>query len=344
MRAFVVTAPHEAGVYDVDPPASAPGDVVVEVERVGVCGTDVDFFTGEMQYLHDGHARYPMRLGHEWSGVVRDVGAGVDATWLGQRVMGDTMLGCGKCQRCLSSRQHVCEFRFEVGVRNGFAGALAEQIAVPVSSLHRLPANVDAALGALVEPGGNALRAVWGADLKAGDRALILGPGTIGLLCAYFARAQGAEVHVLGHSASSLNFARSLGIEGCWTKENLPDLAFDAVIDASNDAALPAKALDLVEPGKRVVLIGIAGDPSLLDTRIQVLNDVTSVGILSGSPGLAATIDIYASGQVDPRPLIATTTGLDGVAGILAGTRPPGAGPGPKFHVDPRLSERHAPQ
>ena len=339
MRAFVVTAPYEAGVYEVEPPMAGPGDVVVEVERVGVCGTDVDFYTGEMQYLHDGHAHYPMRLGHEWSGVVREVGAGVDESWLEQRVMGDTMLGCGTCRRCHGGRQHVCEFRFEVGVRNGFAGALAELIAVPVSSLHRLPDHVDAALGALVEPGGNALRAVWGADLNAGDRVLILGPGTIGLLCAYFAKAQGVDVHVLGHSTPSLNFARSLGIEGCWTNEDLPDLAFDSVIDASNDAALPAKALDLVEPGKRVVLIGIAGTPSLLDTRIQVLNDVTSVGILSGSPGLAATIDLYASGDVDPRPLIAATTGLDGVADILAGTRPPGAGPGPKFHVDPRSIE-----
>ncbi len=336
MRAFIVTAPHEAGVYEVDEPVAAPGGVVVDVERVGVCGTDVDFYTGEMQYLHDGHAHYPMRLGHEWAGTVRSVGSGVDETWLTQRVMGDTMLGCGQCHRCLNSRQHVCEFRFEVGVRNGFAGALAEQIAVPVSSLHRLPPQVDASLGALVEPGGNALRAVWGANLKDGDRALILGPGTIGLLCAYFARAQGVEIHLMGRSAPSLNFARSLGFEDCWTREDLPRVAFDAVIDASNDATLPAQALSLVEPGKRIVFIGIAGTPSLIDTRIQVLSDVTAVGILSGSPALAQTIELYASGTVDPRPLIAMTTDLAGVTAILSGERAPNAGPGPKFHVDPR--------
>jgi threonine dehydrogenase-like Zn-dependent dehydrogenase len=332
-----VTAPHEADVYEVDDPLALPGGVVVEVERVGVCGTDVDFYTGEMQYLHDGHAHFPMRLGHEWSGTVRAVGEGVDETWLSQRVMGDTMIGCGACRRCLNSLQHVCEFRFEVGVRNGFAGALAEQIAVPVTSLHRLPAKVDAALGALVEPGANALRAVWGADLKSGDRVLIIGPGTIGLLCAYFAIAGGAEVHVLGRSPSSLDFARSLGVDGCWTNEDLPDVAFDAVIDASTDAAVPAQAMDIVEPGRRVVFIGIAGSPSLIDSRTQVFKDVTSVGILSGSPGLDATIDLYASGSVDPRPLIAMTTDLNGVAGILAGDRPFDAGPGPKFHVDPRV-------
>ncbi|HEV7812300.1 MAG TPA: alcohol dehydrogenase catalytic domain-containing protein [Leifsonia sp.] len=337
MRAFVVTAPGEAGVEEVDAPLATPGQVVVEVERVGVCGTDVEFFTGHMQYLHEGHARFPMRLGHEWSGTVSAIGDGVDGAWIGQRVTGDTMLGCGKCRRCLNGLQHVCEFRYELGIRGGFPGALAEQLAVPVTSLHRLPAQVDATLGALVEPGGNALRSVWGADLHKGDRALVLGPGTIGLLVALFAQAQGAEVHLMGRSERSLSFARSLGFDGVWTEDELPELAWDAVIDASNAPALPAKALDLVEPGKRVVYVGLAGSPSLIDTRTQALKDVTSVGILSASPGLAGTIELYASGAVDPRPLVAATVGLDGVAAVLAGERPDDAGLGPKVHVDPRL-------
>jgi threonine dehydrogenase-like Zn-dependent dehydrogenase len=337
MRAFVVTAPGEAGVQEVDAPLAAPGQVVVDVERVGVCGTDVEFFTGRMQYLHEGHARFPMRLGHEWSGTVSAIGDGVDEAWIGRRVTGDTMLGCGKCRRCLNGLQHVCEFRYELGIRGGFAGALAEQLAVPVTSLHRLPPQVDATLGALVEPGGNALRSVWGADLREGDRALVLGPGTIGLLVALFAQAQGAEVHLMGRSERSLSFARSLGFDGVWTEDALPELAWDAVIDASNAPALPAKALDLVEPGKRVVYVGLAGSPSLIDTRTQTLKDVTSVGILSASPGLAGTIELYASGAVDPRTLVAATVGLDAVAAVLAGERPGGAGLGPKVHVDPRL-------
>jgi threonine dehydrogenase-like Zn-dependent dehydrogenase len=337
MKAFVVTAPGEAGVQEVDAPLAAPGQVVVDVERVGVCGTDVEFFTGHMQYLHEGHARFPMRLGHEWSGTVSAIGDGVDEAWIGQRVTGDTMLGCGKCRRCLNGLQHVCEFRYELGIRGGFPGALAEQLAVPVTSLHRLPPQVDATLGALVEPGGNALRSVWGADLHEGDRALVLGPGTIGLLVALFAKAQGAEVHLMGRSERSLGFARSLGFDGVWTERELPELAWDAVIDASNAPALPAKALDLVEPGKRVVYVGLAGSPSLIDTRTQALKDVTSVGILSASPGLAGTIELYASGAVDPGPLVAATVGLDGVAAVLAGERPDGAGLGPKVHVDPRL-------
>lgn len=337
MRAFVVTAPGESAVVDVEAPVAGPGQVVVDVARVGVCGTDVEFFTGEMEYLHSGHAEFPLRLGHEWMGTVSSVGAGMDAAaWVGRRVTGDTMLGCGVCRRCARGDQHVCENRFEVGIRGGFAGALAEQLAVPVSSLHPLPDSVDEALGALVEPGGNALRAVRAAALEPGDRVLVLGPGTIGLLVALIARARGAEVHLVGHTPRSLEYARSLGFTGVWTDETLPDLPFDAVIDASNAPDLPARAVQLVEPAKRVVYIGLAGVPSLIDTRALALKDVTAVGILSASPGLAGTIELYASGAVDPRPLVAATVGLGEVGAVLAGRRPAGAGDGPKFHVDPR--------
>jgi threonine dehydrogenase-like Zn-dependent dehydrogenase len=333
MRALVITGPRSAEVQDVDPPDTEPGEVVVDVHRAGVCGTDVEFFTGEMQYLHTGHATYPMRIGHEWMGTVSAVGEGVDAAWIGARVTGDTMLGCGVCRRCLAGRQHVCAYRTEIGIRGGRPGALAEQLAVPLRALHALPDAVDDAAGAMVEPGGNAFRAADAAHLRSGDRVLILGPGTIGLLAAMFARASGAEVHLLGVEERSLGFARSLGFDGVWTEAELPDLAWDAVIEASTAAHLPAKAVDLVEPGGRVVYIGLAGEPSLLDTRELALADVTAVGVLSASPGLAGTIGAYASGAVDPRPLIAATVSLEELPGILAGERPAAAGPGPKFHV-----------
>jgi threonine dehydrogenase-like Zn-dependent dehydrogenase len=93
----------------------------------------------------------------------------------------------------------------------------------------------------------------------------------------------------------------------------------------------------LIEPGGRLVYIGLSGEPSLIDTRALVLKDVTAVGILSASPALDATIKAYASGTVDPTPLIAATVPLDEVGPVLAGERPPDAGPGPKIHVDPNL-------
>jgi len=264
---------------------------------------------------------------------VSAVGADVDPAWVGRRVTGDTMLGCGRCARCRAGRQHVCADRFEIGISGGWPGALAEQLPVPVTALQPLPDSVDATLGALVEPGGNALRAVRGAALEAGERLLVLGPGAIGLLAAQIALAQGLDVHLLGRSTTSTDFARSIGFDQVWTRATLPDLPWDAVLDATNGAAMPALAAELVEPARRVVYIGLSTEPSLVDTRLLALKDVTAVGVLSASGGLAGIVDLYASGAVDPRPLVAATVGLDDVADVLGGRS---WGAAPKIHVDPR--------
>jgi threonine dehydrogenase-like Zn-dependent dehydrogenase len=221
-----------------------------------------------------------------------------------------------------------------VGISHGRPGALADQVAVPVSALRTLPEGVDYVMGALVEPGGNALRAFRAANVAEGERLLVIGAGTIGLLVAMFARSSGVDVHLLGRSDRSVAFSRSLGFDQTWTEDSLPKGPWHGVVDASNSDDVPALAVKLVEPGRHIALIGIAATPSPIDSRSLTLNDMTAVGILSGSPGLDGTIAAYASGSVDPRPLVAATVALDAVAAILAGDRPAGAGDGPKFHVD----------
>jgi threonine dehydrogenase-like Zn-dependent dehydrogenase len=99
---------------------------------------------------------------------------------------------------------------------------------------------------------------------------------------------------------------------------------------------MPALAVELVEPGRRVVYIGLSGTPSTIDTREIALKDVTAVGILGASAGLEGAITAYANKAVDPRPLVAATVSLDQIVDVLAGTRPPDAGRGPKILVDPR--------
>jgi threonine dehydrogenase-like Zn-dependent dehydrogenase len=336
VRALVLTGPGNAEVQDVHPPVAGHGEVVVDVERVGVCGTDMELFSGEMSYLHTGRSWYPLRPGHEWCGRVSAVGEGTEVSWLGRRVTGDTMLGCGSCDRCRAGRHHVCAELREVGISRGFAGALGEQLAVPATALQLLPDEVDATLGALVEPGGNALRAARAATAAPGTRVLVLGTGTIGLLVALFARARGAEVHLMGRDDEALRLARQLTFRTTWVAESLPDLPWNAVVDASNAPELPALALDLVEPAGRIVYVGLAGMPSTIDTRRLALKDVTAVGILGGSAGLNGTIAAYADGSVDPRPLVAATVGLAEAVEVIAGRRPAAAGSGPKIHIDPR--------
>jgi threonine dehydrogenase-like Zn-dependent dehydrogenase len=337
MRAFVVSAPRTASVVEVDSPVPSPDDLVVDVERVGICGTDVELYSGAMAYLDHGITSYPLRLGHEWTGTVTAVGSSSLESWIGKRVTGDTMLGCGHCRYCLGGHQHVCLDRFEVGITDGWPGALAEQLLIPARFAYEIPDTVSVTAAALVEPGGNSLRAVEATGLSAGERLLILGSGTIGLLAAQCAIARGLDVHVAGDRATSLELARTLGVEHTHSLDAVPEDAYAAVIDATSSEFAPALATRLVDRAGRVVFIGLSGTPSLVDTREIALKDVTAVGILSASPGLAGAIELFASGAVVPDSLVAEVVGLDEVAARLEGRRGPDAGVGPKVQVDPRL-------
>jgi threonine dehydrogenase-like Zn-dependent dehydrogenase len=340
MRALVVSAPREAAVLDVPEPQPAPGQLVVDVERVGICGTDVEFYTGDMAYFDLGYAEFPLRLGHEWTGRVSAVGSTGDEHWLGKRITGDTMLGCGQCEYCIAGHQHVCPNRYEVGVRGGWAGALAEKLVIPTRFAFEIPEHVSLAAAALVEPGGNSLRAVRGAQLEPGHRVLVLGSGTIGLLAAQFALAADAEVHVGGVREGSLALARELGVPHTWRLDELAAAAsdrFDSVIECTSNEAMPALAVRLTKPAGRVVFIGLSSTPSLVDTRDIALQDITAVGVLSASGGLAGAIDAFASGAVVPDALVSEVVSLEDVPSRFEGGRGADAGPGPKVHVDPTL-------
>lgn len=335
MRAFLIPRRGQGTVGDVASPTPDAGQVVIDVLRAGICGTDVSIFHRNDEQDPRTRTHRPLRPGHEWSGRVVDIAAGVQHEWLGRRVTGDTMIGCDHCARCADGRHHVCDDRFEIGIRGDWPGALAEQLVMPIRSLFELPDAVSDEAGAMVEPGANAYRAVAAAAIRPGFRVLVAGPGTIGLLCVLHALAQRAEVHVLGVDADALALATSVGAHGAWTADSLPELAWDAVINATDDAAMPQRAFELVEPGRRVVLIGSAHAPATIEARMLMSKDVTAVGILGGSAGLAATIAAYGSGSVDPTPLIARTIGLGDVANALSGhmSRPGGR---PKTLVDPR--------
>ncbi len=335
MRAFVITSPGVGSVLEVPEPILGARDLLIEIETAGVCGTDVELFNGDMAYIDSGHAQYPLQPGHEWCGYVIAVGEEANKSWLGKFVTGDTMLGCQECERCKSGYQYLCHDRDEVGIRNGFPGALAERITLPEFAAHEIPKSLDPAIGAMIEPTANALRSVDATGLVAGKRLVIFGPGTIGLLCALVAKSRGIEVHVVGIDERSLAFAATLGFAGVHHLDSIPEMAVHAVIDATFNKDVPALALELLEPGGTVVYIGIAGVPSLIDSRVLVFKDLKAVGILSASPGLKGSIEILSSGAVDPRPLIASVVSLEECSNALMGKRPGAVGDGPKILVKP---------
>ena len=335
MRALVVHGPRDARVDDVPMPEPGPGQLLVRVELAGICGTDIELFTGEMAYYGMGLTHHPLRLGHEWTGTVVAAGSASEGLWVGRRVVGDTMLGCGECADCRGGRQHVCPDRHEVGITDGWPGMLAEYALIPTRFAHYVPDSVDVTTAALVEPGANALRAVRAAGAGRDSQVLVMGDGTIGLLATLFAVDAGAEVTTSGLRPDRLALAARLGARHTLTSASVPGLpkrSYDAVIDATTDESVPATALALVRPGGRLGLIGLAEKPSLIDTRDLVLSDVTAVGVLSASPALADALRAYAGG-LDPTPIVGDVIGLTEVPDRLAGRTTGGVGP--KTLVDP---------
>ena len=335
MRAFVIISPLKGEVVEVSEPEVRPNDLLIQVLRAGICGTDVEFFTGHMAYLESGDASFPLRIGHEWCGKVIGIGKNVDRKWIGKLVTSDTMLGCQNCERCKTGYQYLCADRDEVGVRRGFPGALAERLVIPEFAAYELPNELDPAIGAMAEPTGNALRSVDAADVKSGERLLIFGPGTIGLLCGLIAKSRGIEVHMVGIEEKSIAFANQFNFAGVHTIKNIPTLTYHAVIDATYSSDIPTLALDYVEPGRNVVLIGISGTPSTIDSRTLILKDIKLTGILSASPGLKGAIELLGKGVIDPRPLIAHVVPLEKVGDMLSGNRTGVSGDGPKIHITP---------
>jgi threonine dehydrogenase-like Zn-dependent dehydrogenase len=144
----------------------------------------------------------------------------------------------------------------------------------------------------------------------------------------------GAEVHIWALGRAREDLAASFGASGYWTAGDPPPGSYDAVVDCTDDQRMPAAALARAEPTGRVVYIGIAGVPSLVDSRDLILADLTAVGILGASAGLGPAIEHYADGRVDPARIATVTAGLEDAADALAGKISTGAGT--KILIDPR--------
>ncbi|MBP5935555.1 L-threonine 3-dehydrogenase [Streptomyces acidiscabies] len=200
----------EPGLWlrDVPEPAVGAGDVLIKVQRTGICGTDLHIRSW------DGWARQsirtPLVVGHEFVGEVVEVGAAVTDVAIGDRVSGEGHLVCGKCRNCLAGRRHLC--RATVGLGVGRDGAFAEYVALPASNVwvHRVPVDLDVA--AIFDPFGNAVHTALSFPLV-GEDVLITGAGPIGLMAAAVARHAGARnVVITDVSEERLDLARKVGV------------------------------------------------------------------------------------------------------------------------------------
>ena len=206
MKALVYTANQEMTYRDEPPPRPGPGDALVAIESVGICGSDMHAYLG-----HDPRRVPPLILGHEAVGTV------LEGAQPGQAVVLNPLITCGECIECLGGRQNLCALRELIGMVR--PGAFAEQIAIPETNLIAVPAGMDADKAALTEPGATALHAVALAEKSLArpiseSRALVFGAGSVGLLTALILLDKGvAEIHLAETNALRRDTAE-VGVAG----------------------------------------------------------------------------------------------------------------------------------
>jgi 2-desacetyl-2-hydroxyethyl bacteriochlorophyllide A dehydrogenase len=311
-------------------PVPGPGELLIAPAAVGICGTDVEIFEGRLVYFRTGWARFPVVPGHEWVGEVVDVGAGVRGFAPGDQVVGETPIGCGRCARCRAGAYHLCAQRTETGILNR-DGAMATRLVHPAASAHAA-GGIPAQAAALVEPASVALNAVRRGDVG-GRGVLVIGVGTIGLLAAQCARAEGAAaVAVSDTRADRLQLAAGLGLERA--SADAGEDAFDVVLLCAGGPAALDAALAAVRPGGAVVVLGLAGAPTVpVDLDSVVVRDITVHGVL-GSPNVwPDAIALVRSGAVRTEPLVSATFGLARARAALELLTTPGT---LKVLIDPR--------
>lgn len=251
-RAAVLHGAGDLRIEEVPLRTPGPDDVLVAVDAVGVCGSDMHYFASGRNGQNV--VRAPMVLGHEASGVV------IGGDLAGTRVAIEPAVGCGRCPTCRSGRYNLCPTGTCLGSPPTH-GTLAGHVVVSRRALHPLPATIGTELGALIEPLAVAVWAVQRADVRAGHRVLVTGAGPIGLLVLQVALACGAvEVIVTDVNTARLAAARSLGATAVIdTAEQAPDLTgMDRLIECSGHPTALWQGIATLGPAARATVVGQA--------------------------------------------------------------------------------------
>jgi 2-desacetyl-2-hydroxyethyl bacteriochlorophyllide A dehydrogenase len=305
MKALVYTANEEMTYRDEPEPAAQPGDALVGIEAVGICGSDMHAYLG-----HDERRVPPLILGHEAVGTV------LEGDGTGRRVVLNPLITCGVCDDCLGGRQNLCSRRDLIGMYR--AGAFAEKIAIPERNLITVPDDMPGAHAALTEPGATGLHAVLLAERVASrplseSRALVIGAGSVGLLTALILRDKGVEEIVV---AETNPLRRQLVGQYCdFTlldprNEEIQPQYFDCVFDAVGGAVTREQAVLACRSGGVIVHIGLMDNKGTMDVRSMTLREITFIGTYTYTPvDLRVTLrKLYSGalgdlGWVEQRPL-----------------------------------------
>jgi len=320
------------GLEDRACPAPGPGEVLVRPHHVGVCGTDLEILHGS---LDPAYVRYPLVLGHEWSGTVIASGDGVTGLREGDPVVVEGILACSTCPACRAGRTNLCENYDELGFTKD--GALGPGVIAPAPLTHRLSTDVPLEAGALVEPAAVVLRGLSAIDLVPGRTVLVVGDGTVALLAAHLVRMWApAAVTMSGRRPEQKELAQVLGVDH-FAVDVAEERAYDVVIEAAGSTAAVETALRVTARGGQALLLGMAGHgkAAKLYSDDIVNNDISIRGSFSYTAAAwAETVRLLNSGAFAPLPLVTHRYTIDRYAAAMDTLTAVGGGPRGKILFD----------
>jgi L-iditol 2-dehydrogenase len=309
------STPHSVEIREKSRPEPGPEDVILAVEAVGVCGSDLHQWTGS----HSWTVNYPVVLGHEFGGRIAGVGAAVRGWSEGDRVVSETAAVIDANSPL--SREGLYNLDpTRRGFGYGVDGAMTRFVRVPARCLHRVPDQLPMELAALTEPCCVAFNAVINnARVRPGDRVVVLGPGPIGILCAAVARLAGADVALVGleRDRVRLDVAKVYGCDviigdaTAWARQR-DGLGADGVIDAAGASAALKTAMEIVRPAGWISKVGWGPQPLGFSLDPLVQKNVTLQGSFSHNwPVWERVLALLASGRLDVRPILGGVWNLE---------------------------------
>lgn len=302
-------------IREIAKPEIGPNDVLLEVANVGVCGSDLHQWTSD----HSWPVNYPVVLGHEFGGHIAELGSNVIGWKEGDRVVSETAAVIDKNNPM--SREGLYNLDpTRKGFGYGVNGAMTRFVKVPARCLHSVPENLAFEQACLTEPCSVAYNAVVvNSNINPGDRVIVIGPGTIGILCAAMAKLAGADVAIIGLNTDQnrLKIAQQYGCETIigdaseWAKKH-DGLGVDCVIDAAGVSETLKIALQLVRPNGQITKVGWGPQPLNFSLDPLVQKNVSLQGSFSHNwPIWEKVLSLLASQRLDVRPIIGGVWGLN---------------------------------
>ena len=321
MKAAFLTGIRQLQILDTpEPQLSTHQDVLLRIDTVGVCGSDVHYYN--MGRIGNQVVQFPERVGHECAGTVVEVGGDATGLRVGQRVAVDPLIACGQCDQCHAGRRHTCRHQKFLGNPGEAPGALAEVLMMPAESCYPVPDGMTQVQAALVEPLSISLYAQRLSSIRPGAKIAILGSGPIGLCVLLACRAAGAgATYVTDLVDERLEVARRCG--ATWagnpqktdvvaTMARLQPLGLDCVFECAGEQQTLDQAVEILKPGGRLLIVGIPElDRVSLSIHTLRRKEIEVLNVRRQNHCTTPAIELIASGTVSLDPLVTHHFSID---------------------------------